>query len=108
VVASTIAGQYRLGWLLEIIDQDRQARIEIRNLECDIDQPLDQLGATLRDESGIGPIAAATLLVEIGDPFGFSTESKFARWCGTGAVALSPGEGKRQPVKHRSNNALPK
>jgi hypothetical protein len=28
-------------------------------------------------------------------------ESKFARWCGTGAVALSSGEGDGQPVKHR-------
>jgi transposase len=101
VTASTIAGQYRLGWLLEIIHQDRQARREIRSLERDIDQLLDQHGTTLRDEPGIGPIAAATLLVEIGDPFRFSTESKFARWCGTGAVALSSGEGKGQPVRHR-------
>ncbi|MGE0304427.1 MAG: hypothetical protein AB7Q27_01555 [Acidimicrobiia bacterium] len=33
--------------------------------------------------------AAGTLIVEIGDPFRFASESKFARWCGTGAVALS-------------------
>ena len=49
----------------------------------------------------IGPIAAATLLVETGDPFRFASESKFARWCGTGAVALSSGEGHGQPVRHR-------
>ena len=41
------------------------------------------------------------LLIEIGDPFRFASESKFARWCGTGAVALSSDEGKGQPVKHR-------
>ena len=54
---------------------------------------LDEHGTTLRDEPGIGPIAAATLVVEVGDPFRFASESKFARWCGTGAVALSSGEG---------------
>lgn len=31
----------------------------------------------------------------------FATESKFARWCGTGAVALSSGEGIGQPMRHR-------
>ena len=62
---------------------------------------LDEHGTTLRDESGIGPIAAATLVVEVGDPFRFASESKFARWCGTGAVALSSGEGSGTPVRHR-------
>ena len=55
----------------------------------------------MRDESGIGPIAAATLVVEVGDPFRFASESKFARWCGTGAVALSTGEGRDTPTRHR-------
>jgi transposase len=98
---STIAGEYRLSWLLPLIDQDRQARREIRRLERLIDELLDQHGTTLRDEPGIGPIAAATLLAEVGDPFRFARESKFALWCGTGAVALSSGEGDGDPVKHR-------
>ena len=55
----------------------------------------------MRDEPGIGPIVAATLLAEVGDPLRFARESKFARWCGTGAVALSSGEGSGQPVRHR-------
>jgi hypothetical protein len=33
----------------------------------------------LRDELGVGPIAAATLIVEVGDPSRFARESKFAR-----------------------------
>src|SRR3954453_23005259 len=44
---------------------------------------------------------AATLLVEVGDPFRYARESKFARWSGTGAVALSSGEGDGRPDKHR-------
>jgi transposase len=98
---STMAGEYRLSWLLPLIDQDRQTRREIRRLERLIDELLDQHGTTLRDEPGIGPIAAATLICEIGDPLRFPKESKFARWCGTGAVALSSGEGNTQPIKHR-------
>ena len=40
-------------------------------------------------------------IVEVGNPFRFAPESKFARWCGTGAVALSSAEGDGLPVKHR-------
>lgn len=98
---STVAGTYRLSWLIPLIDRDRAARREIRQLERDLDRLLDEHGTTLRDEPGVGPIAAATLLAEVGNPLRFARESKFARWCGTGAVALSSGEGTGMPVRHR-------
>lgn len=100
-VVSTLAGEYRLSWLVPFVDHDREMRRQVRQLERDIDALLDEHGTTLRDEPGIGPIAAATLLVEVGDPNRFARESKFARWCGTGAVALSSGEAAGLPVKHR-------
>ena len=100
-IDTTSAGAYRLEWLRAFIDQDRTARREIRRLERLIDELLDEHGTTLRDETGIGPIAAATLLCEVGDPHRFDRESKFARWSGTGAGALSSGEGAANPVKHR-------
>lgn len=100
-VVSSLAGQYRLSWLIPLVDQDRTMRQQIRRLERDIDALLDEHGTTLRDETGIGTIGAATLIVEVGDPFRFAHESKFARWCGTGAVALTSGEGDGIPVKHR-------
>ncbi len=65
------AGAYRLEWLQAFIDQDRTTRREIRRLERLINDLLDEHGATLRDEPGIGPIAAATLLCEVGDPHRF-------------------------------------
>ncbi|WP_420431792.1 IS110 family transposase [Candidatus Poriferisocius sp.] len=99
--AATPSGAYRLAWLQNFIDQDRAARSEIRRLERLIDELLDRHGTTLRDEPGIGPISAATLVCEVGDPHRFGSESKFARWCGTGAVALSSGEGTGNPIKHR-------
>jgi transposase len=98
---STAAGRYRLSWLLPLAEQDRRAVAEIRRLERELARLLDRHGTSLRDEPGIGVIAAATLVVEVGDPFRFASESKFARWCGTGAVALSTGEGRAAPVRHR-------
>jgi transposase len=100
-IVSTMAGAYRLSWLIPLVDQDRAARRQIRQLERDIDGMLDEHGTTLRHEPGIGPIAAATLIVEVGDPFRFVRESKFARWCGPDAIALSSREGAGLPVKHR-------
>lgn len=90
---STTAGEYRLSWLIPLVDQDRAARRQVRQLERDIDRLLDEHGTTLRDEPGIGPIAAATLLAEVGDPFRFARESKFARWVGhwRGRVVLRRG-----------------
>jgi len=98
---TTPSGAYRPSWLVPLIDQDRTARREIRRLERVIDDLLDEHGTTLRDEAGIGPIDAATLVCEVGDPHRFATESEFARWCGTGAVAPSSGEGDGRPVRHR-------
>jgi transposase len=72
-------------------------RREIRQLERDIDALLDEHGTTLRDEPGIGPIAAATLIVEVGDPFRFARESKFARWSGTGASRSPPAKATASP-----------
>jgi transposase len=100
-VVTTLAGAYRLDWLTETIKRDRAMRREIIELERHLGELLDEHGTTLRDEPGIGPISAATLLVEVGDPHRFTRESKFARWCGTGAVALSSGEGSGTPVRHR-------
>ena len=102
---STPSGDYRLRWLLDFIGQDRAARREIRRLERLIDELLDDHGTSLREEPGIGPIAAATLLCEVGDPHRFATESKFARWCGTGAVALDPAREAVNPFATASTSA---
>ncbi|WP_420626191.1 RDD family protein [Candidatus Poriferisodalis sp.] len=100
--ATIPAGRYRLEWLQAFIDQDRTARREIRRLERLIDELADEHGSTLRDEPGIGPIAAGTLLCEVGDLHRFDRESKFARWCGTGIGCSDiSGEGQGNPVKHR-------
>ena len=94
---TTPAGAYRLEWLQTFINQHRTARREIRRRERLIDEFLDRHGTTLRDEPGLGTISAATLLCEVGDPHRFDRESKFARWCSTGAAALSSRAWPRSP-----------
>ena len=37
-----MAGAYRLSWLISLIDQDRQAHRQIRQLERDLDRLLDE------------------------------------------------------------------
>ena len=73
---TTPTGRHRLEWLQAFIEQDRAARSEIRRLERRIDEMLDNHGTTLRDEPGIGPISAATLLCEVGDPTRFGRETR--------------------------------
>jgi transposase len=97
----TAAAAHRLGWLLQMAEQTGQLRRQIRALEHDLERLLDVHGTTLRNEAGIGAVTAATLLIEVGDPTRFRNEAAFARWCGTGAVALSSAEGNQQPVRHR-------
>lgn len=73
----------------------------IKTLEGRLKQLVKASGSTLTEEAGIGVVAAATLLTEIGDPTRFRTESAFNRWWGGAPVAVSSGEGDGQPVRHR-------
>ena len=49
-VVSTIAGAYRLSWLVALIDQDPAARRQIRKLEPDLDALLEAIPTRLRWE----------------------------------------------------------
>ena len=98
--ATSPADTYRLGRFQAFIEQDCAARREVRHLGRHIDELLDCQGTSLRDEPCIGIVSAATLLCEVSNPRRFDRESKFARWRGTAAVALSSGEGSGLSVKH--------
>ncbi|WP_165978052.1 IS110 family transposase [Actinomadura darangshiensis] len=73
----------------------------IKDLDKQIPILLAELGCTLTDICGIGPVLAMQLLVEIGDPQRFRAEGQFARWCGIAPVALSSGEGHGPARRHR-------
>src|SRR5665811_880076 len=73
----------------------------IKALDAQIPALLKTLGCTLTTIHGVGVVTAMTLLTEIGDPHRFTTEGRFARWCGIAPVALSSGEGDGPPRHHR-------
>ena len=76
-------------------------RGRIKELDAQVPALLKALGCTLTAIHGVGVVTAMTLMTEIGDPHRFTTEGRFARWCGVAPVALSSGEGDGPPRHHR-------
>jgi transposase len=95
------AARTRLAHLADLVARHDELTDKIKDIEKDLRRLVAATGTTLREEVGIDWIGAARLLVEIGDPTRFRSEAAFARWCGTGAVAVSSGEGDRPPTRHR-------
>jgi transposase len=91
----------RLVWLVELLGELDGIAARVKQLEKRLGVLIDASGSTLTDEVGIGPVSAAELLVEVNNPTRFSSESKFARWCGIACVPVSSGEGDGEPIRHR-------
>lgn len=87
--------------LRELAEDIGEVSARVKTLERRLGQLVKASDSTLSDEVGIGIVAAATLLVEIGNPSRFRSESAFNRWWGGAPVAVSSGEGDGQPVRHR-------
>jgi transposase len=87
--------------LRELVEDIAVISDRVKALERRLGHLVNASGSTLTQEAGIGIIAAATLLVEIGNPSRFGTESAFNRWWGGAPVAVSSGEGDGRPVRHR-------
>lgn len=87
--------------LRDLFDDIAVISDRVKTLERRLAQLVKASGSTLTDEAGIGVVAAATLLVEIGNPSRFRNESAFNRWWGGAPVAVSSGEGDGEPVRHR-------
>jgi transposase len=90
-----------LDLLRELVEDIAVISERVKTLERRLGQLVESSGSTLTQEAGIGVVAAASLLVEIGNPQRFRTESAFNRWWGGAPVAVSSGEGDGQPLRHR-------
>jgi transposase len=101
LAAEDPAAGSRLAHLADIVDRHDALTAQIKAVDGELRRLVTATGTTLREEAGIDWVGAARLLVEVGDPTRFRSESAFARWCGTGAVAVSSGEGDHQPTRHR-------
>ena len=101
LASDDLVARTRLAHLTDLAARHDDLTTTINAVEADLRRLVQASGTTLRDEVGIGWVGAARLLVEVGDPTRFRSESAFARWCGTGAVAVSSGEGDSAPTRHR-------
>ena len=101
VTTADPVARMRLAHVADIATRHDQLSAQIKTVEADLRRLVDATGTTLRDEAGIDWVLAARLLVEVGDPPRFRDETTFARWCGTGAVAVSSGEADGPPTRHR-------
>jgi transposase len=62
---------------------------------------LAELGTKLPALFGLGPLGAAQLLVEVGDPRRFRSADAFAAYTGTAPIPASSAEAHGHPVHHR-------
>ena len=91
----------RLRLLRTRAQQARTLARERDALERQIVQLLKELGTSLPTLFGLGPLGAAELLVEAGDPRRFRSSDAFASYTGTAPIPASSAEARGQPVHHR-------
>jgi transposase len=60
-----------------------------------------ELRASLPGLFGLGPLGAATLLVEVGDPRRFRSADAFAAYTGTAPIPASSAEARGHPLRYR-------
>ncbi len=70
-------------------------------LEREIAQVVAEVGTSLPTLFGLGPLGAAALLVEVGDPRRFRSADAFAAYTGTAPIPASSAEAGGRPVHHR-------
>jgi transposase len=88
--------------LLRLQAQEARALARERDgLEREISELLEELGTSLPQLFGLGPLGAAELLVEAGDPRRFRSADAFASYTGTAPIPASSAEVGGQPVHHR-------
>ena len=72
---------------------------QIKQIDTRIGRLVNQTGTTLTDIYGVGPIGAAEILAEVGNPAKYPTRAKFAMANGTAPIQASSG----RVVCHRLN-----
>lgn len=80
---------------LEVIDR------RIKAADKELKALVVASGSGLMDLPGIGPIAGARILADVGDVARFSDRNRFASWTGTAPIDASSGE----QIRHRLSRA---
>jgi transposase len=91
----------RLQFLRAKAREHRVTTTECALLERQIGQLLNHTRTNLPTLPGLGPLGAAELLVEVGDPRRFPSADAFASYAGTAPIPASSAEVNGRPVHHR-------
>jgi transposase len=91
----------RLRLLRGQLRAERALAAERDGLEREIAQLLAELRTSLPALFGLGPLGAAEVLVEVGDPRRFRSADAFASYTGTAPIPASSAEARGQPMHHR-------
>lgn len=63
-------------------------------------------GSRLMDIHGVGPVAAARILADVGDVSRFADRNRFASWTGTAPLDASSGEQNRHRLSRAGNRRI--
>jgi transposase len=91
----------RLGLLRAQAREERALAAACAALERQIVAVVRRLGTRLPGLCGLGPLGAAELLAEVGDPRRFRSADAFAAYTGTAPIPASSAEARGHPVHHR-------
>jgi transposase len=94
------------GVLRRIALRAAQLTREIDELERELETITNQLVPALLDESGVGPVCAAQLIVSSGDPARMASEASFAALAGTSPVQASSGLQQRHRLNRGGDRQL--
>jgi transposase len=95
------AGKARRRVAAELISDLERIYQRKKGADKELRELLKSTGTTLTSLNGIGPSAAARLLIEAGDIARFPTKAHFASWNGTAPIDASSGD----QVRHRLSRA---
>lgn len=100
----------RAGIARRRIRHTREPNRQIDDLAKDIAEHLDnsETGMALREIHGVGPLVAADILAETGDPARFATKARYATANGTAPLAASSGRIQRHRLNRGGNRQLNK
>ena len=101
-----VAGKTRKRLALEQLDDLFAVDLKIKTLNKELKTMVLASGSTLMDLPGIGPIAAARILADVGDVTRFADRNRFASWTGTAPLDASSGEQTRHRLSRAGNRKM--
>jgi transposase len=91
---------------IDLLADVRRLDRDIAATKTRIAEAVDASGTTLTELFGVGPIVAAIVIGQVGDPRRFPTRDRFAAYNGTAPIEASSGPRVRHRLNQRGNRRL--